>query len=262
MSWTSRPFNYYGTSPTQILDDLTKANDNFEILGQAFVNNNPTTQMAKNADRVDGYHASQTPSANTIPVANALGVIANAWLSNAIRGFENPVDPIAYYNSTGQDYPLAVGEVARYYLSGSNSYPLRIATSSPSIYLFYFACANPINSGGSVGITILANNQNYSGAFKRRVLYENESGGPWIWRDDWGGFSLCESYASGFGMLCNITVAKVSLSFTINWFPTSYIGNHKHILTSWHDTTTLWTSLGTIVTTSLHNIYLLIYRIL
>lgn len=186
--------------------------------------------IAPNADRVDGYHASQTSSPNTIPVADASGIIANAWLSNAIREFENPVDPIAYYNQTGQDYPLQVGEVARYYIENVTTYPLRIATSSPSIYLFYFATYNPINSTASGHITLLANNQNYSGAFKRRVLYEGESGGPWIWRDDWGGFNLCEVYASGFGMLVNFTVAKVSLSFTINWSPTSWIGNHKHIV--------------------------------
>jgi NADPH-dependent curcumin reductase CurA len=82
MPWIPRPFDYYGTASNQILEDLTQVNDNFEILGNCFVNNNPTTGIVKNADQVDGFHASQTPAANTIPVADANGKIADGWLSN------------------------------------------------------------------------------------------------------------------------------------------------------------------------------------
>jgi hypothetical protein len=81
-TWIARPFDYYGTAPNQILEDLTQANDNFEILGNCFVNNDPTTGIAKNSDQVDGFHASQTPAANTIPVADANGKIADGWLSD------------------------------------------------------------------------------------------------------------------------------------------------------------------------------------
>jgi hypothetical protein len=80
MAYTNRPFNYTGTLPNQVQNDLGLANDNFEILGQAFVNNDPTTSIAKNSDKVDGYHASQTPQANTIPVAKSDGKIDANWL--------------------------------------------------------------------------------------------------------------------------------------------------------------------------------------
>lgn len=114
MPWTSRPFNYYGTSPTQILDDLTKANDNFEILGQAFVDNNPTTQKAKDADKVDGYHASQTPSANTIPVAKSDGKLDAGWLPVS-GGFTNFVE---FTSSTTWVVPSDVNKILIYASGG------------------------------------------------------------------------------------------------------------------------------------------------
>jgi hypothetical protein len=80
MAYTNRPFNYEGNLPNQVEHDLELANDNFEILGQAFVNNTPTTATAKNSDKVDGYHASQTPQANTIPVAGPTGKLDAGWL--------------------------------------------------------------------------------------------------------------------------------------------------------------------------------------
>ena len=58
MPYNTTPFNYYGTSPTQIKDDLDKANQNFEILGQAFYNNDPSSQPILRAS----YIGSTAPS--------------------------------------------------------------------------------------------------------------------------------------------------------------------------------------------------------
>ena len=80
MAYTNRPFNYTGNLPNQVQNDLNLANDNFDILGQAFLDNNPETGIVKKSDQVDGYHASQTPQANTIPVAKSDGKIDVDWL--------------------------------------------------------------------------------------------------------------------------------------------------------------------------------------
>ncbi len=86
MPYNTTPFNYYGTSSTQIRDDLAKANDNFSILASAFVSNDPTTGIvnnsnyANNSDKVDNFHASQTPTPNTIPVADSFGKLPSMWL--------------------------------------------------------------------------------------------------------------------------------------------------------------------------------------
>ena len=90
MGYTPNPFNYTGDLPNQVENDLNLANDNFNILAQAFVNNDPTTLKVKNAsnadnannaDTVDGFHASQIPTADTIPVADSSGKIDPRWLN-------------------------------------------------------------------------------------------------------------------------------------------------------------------------------------
>jgi hypothetical protein len=103
-----------------VQNDLGLANDNFDILGQAFIGNDPSSQPVKravyigstppsgavantlwldtsvspprlkiyngtswvnfDADTVDGFHASHTPQANTIPVAGSTGKLDAGWL--------------------------------------------------------------------------------------------------------------------------------------------------------------------------------------
>jgi hypothetical protein len=54
VGYTKRPFNYTGNLDDQVQHDLELANDNFETLAQAFVNNDPTTGKVKVAERVEG----------------------------------------------------------------------------------------------------------------------------------------------------------------------------------------------------------------
>ncbi len=84
MSYFRTPFNYEGTSPTQVRDDLNKANMNFTTLSNTFVSNDPTTGVVKDSDKVDNYHASQTPTPNTIPVAKSDGKIDVNWLPPSV----------------------------------------------------------------------------------------------------------------------------------------------------------------------------------
>ncbi|MEM4620948.1 MAG: hypothetical protein QW607_12150 [Desulfurococcaceae archaeon] len=263
MPWTNRPFDYFGTSPTQILDDLTKANDNFEILGQAFVGNDPTTQKAKDADKVDGYHASQTPSANTIPVANALGVIANAWLSNAIRGFENPINPVAYYNQTGQEYFLQVGEVAKVSFFNTTIVPLRIATQSDTAYMMWLL---PSNTGGTSGgtpapIYLNPNNTTYSNAFVYAEVYRNANGFGHGYAT-YSSFRIGYTFSFGFYVIRSLTTYK-SIVGMYDVYGNS--PDYPAIIvfsTDWRNTTTPWTSLGTVVFPQNSSGHILIQRIL
>jgi len=80
MGYTNRPFDYTGNLANQVQHDLDLANENFDILAQAFVGNDPTIRKVKEADTVDGFHASRTPQANTIPVADSSGKLDPGWL--------------------------------------------------------------------------------------------------------------------------------------------------------------------------------------
>ena len=80
MPYYKNPINY---PMGLVCDDTRKINDNFTQLALAFLNDDPTTGIVKkadNADKLDGFHASQTPSPYAIPVAGADGKIDSGWL--------------------------------------------------------------------------------------------------------------------------------------------------------------------------------------
>ena len=80
MSYIRNPFNPTSPYANQVVIELNRANTNFDILAQAFVSDNPSTKKVKDADKVDGYHASPSPAPYTIPVAGADGKLSSAWL--------------------------------------------------------------------------------------------------------------------------------------------------------------------------------------
>ena len=99
MPYTRRPFNYTGTLPNQVENDLGLADDNFDILAQAFVNDDPASGVVKNADMLDGFHASQTPAPNVILPLNANGRIYNYVAYGAMR-----FDPPDFTMSNNTEY--------------------------------------------------------------------------------------------------------------------------------------------------------------
>ena len=86
MSYIRNPFNPTSPYANQVVIELNRANTNFDILAQAFVGDNPSTKKVKDADKVDGYHASPSPAPYTIPVAGADGKLSPAWLPSS-RGY-------------------------------------------------------------------------------------------------------------------------------------------------------------------------------
>ncbi len=73
MPYHKTPINY----PTgRISQDVLKINENFTELANSFVNEDPTTYTVVNADKVDGFHATQNPAGNQIPVTLGDGRLA------------------------------------------------------------------------------------------------------------------------------------------------------------------------------------------
>jgi hypothetical protein len=189
MPWIPRPFDYYGTSPNQILEDLTQANDNFEILGKCFVNDDPTTGKAKiaekadNADTVDGFHASQTPSPNTIPVADSTGKIDTGWLNLNISQTPTP-NAIPQANVNGKIntgwFPSRKLTIVSY------SY---FSPSANTIYQEIYDTIIMVVSQDLYGLRISPNGSNWYGIFGQEHYYSAVEGGTitffvpadWFW---------------------------------------------------------------------------------
>ena len=58
------------------------------------------SQFIDNADKVDGYHASRTPTPNTIPVANSSGKLDPGWIGT--------VSNSAYFGGQPPEFYLAM----------------------------------------------------------------------------------------------------------------------------------------------------------
>jgi hypothetical protein len=311
MPWTPKPFDYYGTASNQVLEDLEQANDNFEILGNCFVNDDPTTGKAKEADTVDGFHASQTPAPNTIPVADAKGKISTDWLNlsqtstpNAIlvadangkidTGWINAsAKPLAnqipildananlilpntsliqtntytfrrvVLSNATSDYPLAVGEEAIINFTNATSVPLRIATQDGTVYEMHLIPSNTGGtSGGGVNNNFLnPNNTTYSNAFKAAEIDRNTSELLHSC-NTYNAFKIGFAYTSAFCIITNRTVCKNIKGFYEVYGVSSSFPAITVISTGWQDTTTAWTSLGTITFPQSTSGQILVRRIL
>jgi hypothetical protein len=100
MPYTRRPFNPEVRYAGQVATELNRANDNFDVLAQAFVSDNPETYVVKNADKLDGYDASLDSGAFLIPVANSKGYLPIGWITtkNALTIY---VDNVNGSDTTG-----------------------------------------------------------------------------------------------------------------------------------------------------------------
>jgi len=117
---------------TSALTEIQTAKNNalpqLDILAQAFQNDDPTTfivkralqsdtalnantaSSAQNADKVDGYHASQTPAPNTIPVAGDNGKISIGWLNASQTPAPNTIPVAGDNGKISIDWlPLGIG---------------------------------------------------------------------------------------------------------------------------------------------------------
>jgi len=88
MGWYSTPFNYDGTSPTQVRDDLQKANENFQALSGVFENGTPLSGKIK-SDYIPGSGGSVSGNiiVNSVTVSNSNKVNLGIDLSASTSGF-------------------------------------------------------------------------------------------------------------------------------------------------------------------------------
>ena len=88
MGWYSTPFNYDGTSPTQVRGDLQKANENFQALSDVFENGTPLSGRIKSSYIPGGGGSvSGDITVNSVTVSNTNKVNFGIDLSPNTSGF-------------------------------------------------------------------------------------------------------------------------------------------------------------------------------
>ncbi|MGB9730102.1 MAG: hypothetical protein ACPL1B_09605, partial [Thermoprotei archaeon] len=242
MSYNNTPFNYYGTQTDQVKIDLDNANNNFSIIANAFKDNSPDTGIVKNADSVGGFTPSQTPQANQIPVLdnNANLILPNTSLIQTNTYTIRRVD----LTNASSDYPLAVGEEAIINFTDATSVPLHIATQDGTLYTMILPR----------GAKLLPNNTSYSNSFVNYDYgYSDDGNGKYGGANADNTSSFPDTFKIGhpsgdnlaFTFVYNKTALKSLMFFHITSF-TNYPYSFRLGGSYWKDTTTAWTSLGTI----------------
>jgi hypothetical protein len=249
-----------GTSaPSNTYTGKLWLNTNTNFL-QYFDGSNWQNASVSNADKVDGFDASKTPSPNVIVPLNASGILdlSSTYIKSSVYSFRR-VD----LSNASSDYLLQVGEEAYVSFSNASSVALHIATQSGTYYEIDVVLSNNTGtSGGSNNPVYLnPNNTTYSNAFNYVEVYRTAS--------DSSAGSTSTTY-NAFRIGGAITSIRAYITnFTSN--------KHTNVLTSttgvssapiitisscyWNDTSTAWTSLGTISFPQSSSGYILVRRL-
>jgi len=207
LSYTTQPFNPTTVYPNQVTIELDAANQNFATLAQIFVNNDPTTLQLQ--PQVGG------------------------------NGYANPVN----LSAQSSDYMLQPGQVGVVSFNNAVSVPLNIATTNGTFYEMYMACANM--NGNANGVFLNPNNTSYNNAFTYFGLWIGTMSGSglgcWV---QYNAFRIAFGTANATVFLSNFTGFKSMRQIDIDAG-----GGSINMVSSaqvWNDTTTSWTSLGTV----------------
>jgi hypothetical protein len=254
MSYTNRPFNPNTPYENQVETELELANNNFDILRQAFVSDNPMTFIVKQADTVDGFHASLTPAPNTIIPLNAGGILdlSATYVRSSVFTFRR-------VNLTGatSDYDLQVGEEAIINFNNANSVPLRIATASNRLYEIYIQFSVNVSSGFS---SLNPNNTTYSSSFSHvsYFFFSNQTANFLGASTTSSAFTIFNSTPHCYCVLN--TTRRVLMGFTGYEVGNTGIGVGL-FASKWHSSLSAWTSLGTLSFPTSMSGYVLVRRL-
>ncbi len=226
MPYTRKPFNPLAPRPNQVVEELNQANENFDILAQVFLNNDPTTRVL----RSDVYTFRQVNMTNAT-----------------------------------SNYNLQLGEEAYYAWNTMTStvLPLRIIVSGQ---LYQMIIIVPNRVAVPINISLLPNNLTYSFAFQRTVIYPDgdnsfvynhkDNINSILYEQVGGGgvlVSWLQTTIANKGEMHYMTIQHTGLSFS------QYIqGAHR-----WNNTTTVWSLLGTLTISRANGIvYVSVRRLL
>jgi len=160
------------------------------------------------------------------------------------------------------DYNLQVGEEAYISFSNATSVPLRIATQSGTYYEMDLISFVTLKTGTGAAIFLNPNNTTYSNAFTFMNVYINDGNSNVVGnKNTYNAFRITWSGAHARVYIHNVTVAKSVKSLAHMWDSSSYGCAIAIELTYWNDTSTAWTSLGTVTFPQSYSGYILVRRL-
>ena len=155
---------------------------------------------------------------------------------------------IVNLSNATEDYALEVGEIAYISFSDATQVPLHIATPNNSYYELHVI---PSNAGGTSGGTddnvyLYPNNTTYSNAFYSAEIWLDASALNSSYPQN-SAFVIGRAFSAITAWITNRTQYKNVRALLDYYGISSTWPALRAISSDWRDTTTKWTSLGTIV---------------
>ncbi len=224
----------------------------------------PNVDNADNADKVDTFHASVTPTANQIPVLNqnailnlpnTTAIITNTYTFRRING-----------DNLTTDYPLGVNEEAVYSWNTNSSLSKALYIACPTGGgVFQMIIIAPYQVASDITTTLSPNNTSYTDA----IIFTNirlKDGDTAVSLGTSTLSNISFHFASSGGITETIISTFANSKFAMFTQRVSrYTGGGLLVYggNRWRDTTTAWTSLGTLDTSAANGtITVLVRRLL
>lgn len=301
MAYTLAPFNPSTPYQNQVATELNTANTNFTILGQAFYNNDPTSQPILRASYI-GSSAPSNPVAgmtwldtSTTPpvlkVYDGSNWKSNVANSNTVNNFPASLTPapntVVPLNSSGildlsntyvksnvytfrrvdltnasSDYNLQVGEEAIINFNNATSVPLHIATQSGTYYETHLICNNTGGTSGASSNPVFLNPNNTT--YSNAFTYEEyyrNSGGSGSNSITYSALRIGWSYTNNTCYITNYTQYKNARGICDLYGVSNSYPALVIFSVDWNDTSTAWASLGTITFPQSSSGYILVRRL-
>jgi len=201
---------------------------------------------AQDADKLDGFHASQTPAPNVIVPLNSDGILdlSATYVKSNVYTFRR----VDLTNATS-DYELQVGEEAVVSFENKQLVSFRIAVTQPSTPLnpviYNIIIAIYWASGNGTTFDFFPNHTTYSGQISN-LMYRHGTGG-WVgWSGSLEGFCLDTYYGfDNFPWFADLFAVYYGTQQQKLLYGSAYSNLSVALFTGiWNNTTTAWTSLG------------------
>jgi hypothetical protein len=154
----------------------------------------------------------------------------------------------ANLSNASTDYALAVGETVVEKFVLQTSVPLRIATAPEGVYELVMYCDKTIAKSADGTAVLQPNNTTYASAIAYRTIY-NTTGTPGGSGAAVSSFSLTAGLGTLVCLTMTITTDKVAKNIVARVISATTAGvvYQELVVGAWIDTTTVWSSIGTIV---------------